>query len=140
MTMNSDYYRKLYGDMAEGRFQQRFVATQKGNGFFGRIIRGSLMPIIKSVLPYLKDVALEGVGSLVTDLQQGKTLKDAASSSLKKTSSTVLNDVAKRVAKAQTGSGVKRKKKSTQRGRGVSKRRTIAARRPSGRQQHPFKI
>lgn len=122
---SSDFYMNHYGAMADGHFQQRYVAAQKGNGFFGRIIKGSLIPVIKSVLPYLKNIALDGVGGLVDDIKNGKSLQEATTGQLKRSSETVFNDMAKRV-KRQSGSGVKRKK---QRGSGYRKQRGSGVRR-----------
>lgn len=116
---SSEFYMRHYGAMADGHFQHRYVAAQKGNGFFGRIIKGSLIPVIKSVLPYLKDIALDGVGGLVDDIKNGKSFKEATSGQLKRTSETVLNDMAKRV-KQQSGTGIRRRR---QKGSGFRKQR-----------------
>lgn len=116
---SSDFYIRHYGAMADGAHQQRYVAAQKGNGFFGRLIRGSLIPIVKSVLPYLKNVALDGVGGLVDDLKEGKSFKDATTGQLKRASDTVLTDMVKRV-KTQSGSGIKKRKRG-HRGAGLTK-------------------
>ena len=108
---SSEYYRNVYGAMAEGRveYQRTSGRGQKGNGFFGRLIRGSIAPMIKSILPYLKDVALDGVGGIVNNLKEGMTVKEASKSQLKRTASTLMNDVAKKLSKKeQSGSGFRR--------------------------------
>lgn len=133
---SSEYYRNVYGAMAEGRYQQRHVANQRGNGFFGRIVRGSILPLIKSVLPYIKDVALDGVGGLINDLKEGKTVKEASKNQLKRTSSAVLGDMVKRL-RLQTGSGVRRKRK--QKGSGLRKKGKRQAR-PRGRKRRKSRI
>lgn len=113
--MPAEYYRRVYGSMAEGRLevQRRHVIGQRGSGFFGRIIRGSLAPIIKSVLPYLKDVALEGVGGFVSDLKDGKGMKDASKNQIRKTAATLMSDIAKRITPrpVQDGSGFRKKRR-----------------------------
>lgn len=118
----ADFYRQVYGGMAEGTLEvQKRASNQRGNGFFGRIIKGSLAPIIRSVLPYLKDLALDGVGGLVSDLKEGMNMKDAAKSQLKRSASTVAEDMASTIKRkfAQTGSGIRKKQK----GSGLSKKR-----------------
>lgn len=128
---SSEFYKRHYGAMAEGVHHQRFIPTQKGNGFFGRIIRGSLIPVIKSVLPYLKNVALEGVGGLVDDLKSGKSFRDATTDQFKRSSETVLNDMAKRVKK-QTGSGLRRRRR--QKGAGIRRKKPV---RKTGKRGRP---
>lgn len=116
----ADFYRNVYGGMADGtiEIQKRGPLNQRGNGFFGRLIKGSLAPIIRSVLPYLKDMALEGVGGLVEDLKQGRSMKDAASNQFKRSASNLAEDVATRVKRtlAQSGSGLKRRRQARKRG------------------------
>lgn len=122
---NTDFYRKMYGGMAEGtiEIQRRGPTNQRGNGFFGRVIRGSLAPIIRSVLPYLKNMALEGVGGLVSELKEGKSVKEAATTQLKRSASTLAEDMAGKIKRrmTQAGAGIKRLKV---RKRGAQSRKT----------------
>lgn len=117
--MPAEFYRHVYGAMAEGRLdvQRRHVVGQRGSGFFGRIIRGSLAPIIRSVLPYLKDIALEGVGGLVNDLKNGISVREASKTQIRKTAANLMDDVAKRMRPVQEGSGFRRKRKRVTRRR-----------------------
>lgn len=86
-------------------------------------IKGSLIPVIKSVLPYLKNVALDGVLGLVDELKSGKSFKEATSDQLKRSSETVLNDMAKRIKKPQqAGSGVRKRR---QKGRGIRRKTPV---------------
>lgn len=123
----ADFYKSAYGGMADGSvaFQRRMPVNQRGNGFFGRIIKGSLAPIIRSVLPYLKDLALDGVGGIVNELKEGKGVKEAATNQFKRTAGNLAEDMARRVRNrvSQVGSGVRRKRRRTQKGSGVSKKR-----------------
>ena len=120
---SSEFYRNVYGSMAEGRYRYRHATVQRGNGFFGRVIRGSLLPIIKSVLPYLKDVALDGVGGLVNELKEGKSVKEASSNQLKRTTSNLMSDMARRIKNRQSGTGLRKRKRRKQTGSGVGKRK-----------------
>lgn len=110
----SEYYRNLYGAMAEGRLdvQKRHVIGMKGNGFFGRLVKGSLAPIIRTILPYLKDLALDGVGGFVSDLKSGTNIKDAAKKVASSTAGNVLEEIAKRARRQpQLGSGLRKRPK-----------------------------
>lgn len=80
---------------------------QRGRGFFGRILKGSILPIIRSVMPYLKDKALGGVEGLVTDMKSGMSIKEAGSRQLKRTASQVMDDVVTKIK--QRGSGVRKR-------------------------------
>lgn len=88
---------------------------QRGRGFFGRILKGSILPIIRSVLPYLKDKALDGVGKLVSDMKEGMSIKEAGKRQLKRTASQVFDDVVEKVQKSQKGSGVRKHKRKAKR-------------------------
>jgi hypothetical protein len=80
---------------------------QRGNGFFGRLLKGSILPIIRSVLPYFKDKAIEGVEGILSDVKEGVSLKEAGKRQLKRSAAKVLDDVLTK----QKGSGVRKHKR-----------------------------
>lgn len=80
----------------------------RGKGIFGDLIKGSILPLIQAVLPYFKDKAIEGVEGIISDVKEGVPLKEAGKRQLKRTASTVLQDVLK---KKQKGSGVRKHKR-----------------------------
>lgn len=63
---------------------------QKGHGFFGRMIKGSILPLIKKVLPYLKDQLLDTGKEFGRNIMTSDDFKTAA----KKTAKRKLGDVA----------------------------------------------
>ena len=81
---------------------------QKGNGFFGRFISGSMLPLIKKVLPFLGKSALNTGIDVLNDWSQGEKLKDSLSKRVKDTAEKI-NETAKAKVKEITGSG-KRKR------------------------------
>lgn len=102
---------------------------QRGRGFFGRILKGSILPIIRSIMPYIKDKAIDGVEGLVSDMKSGLSIKEAGTRQLKRTASQVMDDVVTRVK--QRGSGVRRRRR-----RKVSApRRTYKRKKATGRRR-----
>lgn len=99
----------------------RYLPNQRGNGFFGRLIKSSLLPLLKSIMPYIKDTAVEGVGNLIENVKSGENIKQAAKNALKNTASNVLTDMAAKVKK-QKGSGLRKSKRKRQQ-RGYKTRR-----------------
>ena len=118
-------YDKIYSDQAGGALNPyvsyRHLPYQRGRGFFGRVIKGSIMPLLKSVLPYLKDRALEGMEGVVDGIKSGETIKQAGTNQLKKTTARLATDVATRMK----GSGVKKRSLKSRKIIGIThKRRT----------------
>ena len=99
----SSYYKEQAGSGTRTYAGYRYMPHQRGGGFFGRIIKGSIMPVIKAVMPYLKDKAIEGVDGMITGLKEGKSFKEAGKQQLSQAASQVLTDMSRRV---QRGSGV----------------------------------
>ena len=83
---------------------------QKGHGFFGRMISGTVMPILKKVLPYLGKTALNTGADIISDLQTGETFKSSAKRRLKETGKRVGAKTMSKI-KEITGEGKKRRKR-----------------------------
>lgn len=80
----------------------------KGNGFFGRVIKGSVWPLLKTVGQYLFMKGKDQLGPAFEDYRKGKDIKDIAKRAGKRTAKAMLNDVANTI---QEGDGVNRAKK-----------------------------
>lgn len=63
---------------------------QKGHGFFGRMIKGSILPLIKKVLPYLKDQLFDTGREFGNNIMTSNNFKEAA----KKTAKRKIGDLA----------------------------------------------
>ena len=83
--------------------------VMRGNGFFGRMIKGGLMPIIRSVMPYLGGKAKSAVSDFAEDIKQGKSFGSAAKRTLRKGVSSMASDLASTLG--QDGGGVRRRRK-----------------------------
>lgn len=76
----------------------------KGNGFFGRILKSGIMPLINKVIPYLSRAAMPTVQNFAQNIADGQTLGQAGKRSLKKATSHILDDVSSSLK--QDGSGI----------------------------------
>jgi hypothetical protein len=135
-------YKSFYQEQAGGRIDPyvsyRILPSQKGAGFFGRLIKGTLWPLIKSVLPYAKEKTLSGVSELVTNLQAGKPLKESGLDALKKTGKEMFSDATREINhRLQKGGGMRKRRrrrgKTVQRKRAKSTRKTRTARKRTTR-------
>lgn len=54
------------------------IRYQRGNGFFGRIVSGTVMPILKKVLPFLGKTALNAGSDLLSDIEREENIKASA--------------------------------------------------------------
>lgn len=130
------YYREQAGGSIDAYTSLRYLPAQRGSGFFGRLIKGTVWPLIQQMLPYAKKKALEGVGNMVTELGQGSTFKEASKKILKKTGEEIIGDAAAKVQeKLQQGSGVRRRRRlkeskgKRKRGRPPKRKRSAAVKR-----------
>lgn len=109
-------YENFYTSQAGGRIDPyvsyRYLPNQRGNGFFGRLISGSILPLIQRVLPYLSSKTVEGVEGIVKDVKDGISIKQSAKNQLKRSASSVLQDMASKIS-PQKGSGLRRKHKTS---------------------------
>lgn len=102
------YYKDQAGSGLGGYSGARY---QKGHGWFGRIVSGGLVPILRRVLPYLGKRALEtGVG-LANDVMEGENFKSSARKRFKAAGKRLEGDALARV-RQMTGGGVRRRKKA----------------------------
>ena len=128
----NDFYMHQAGGAFDPYVSYRYLPTQRGNGFFGRLISGGIMPLIRQVLPYLTSRSVEGVEGIVNDMKEGRSIKESAKRQLKRSASTVLQDMATKISK-QAGSGLRRRKHKTKAKR-TSKAVCIRRRRSTKRQ------
>ena len=104
MNPYESYYLKQAGN---GVTTYTGIRYQKGNGFFGRLISGFALPLLK----YFGRQGIEAVGNVVSDIKENPEAK--------------LSDIIKKQAKSSlskmTDDGAKRAKKFIQTGKGVKK-------------------
>lgn len=79
---------------------------QKGHGFFGRMIKGSILPLIKKVLPYLKDQVIDTGREFGRNILTSDNFKQAATRTAKRKLGDIATDALERVkSMTQEGSG-----------------------------------
>lgn len=128
----TEYYRQQAGGGIDPYLSYRYLPSQKGAGFFGRLIKGTVWPLIQSLLPYARKKTLEGVGDFVTHAQSGDSLKDASKKALKKVGGEMFSDATRTmINKLQKGSGVRKGKRKG----GGGRKRKSSAKRKSGKKQ-----
>ena len=134
--LNAVNLKQYYNDQAGGRLDAytsyRYLPSQRGAGFFGRLIKGTFLPLLKQVLPYAKNTALTGVEDLVSGLREGKSFKESGSSALKKAAGTMFSDATRELG-FQKGSGIKKGRKRRR------KRKPAAAKRKVNRKNTAVK-
>lgn len=101
-----DYYINQAGSGLGGFAGQRY---QKGDGFFGRLISGTVMPIIRKVLPYLGKTAINTGIDILGDVSQGEKFKDSVKRRFRETGERVGEKAMSKVREI-TGSGRKRRR------------------------------
>jgi len=88
------------------------VRYQKGHGFFGRLLSGAVMPILK----YLGKKALSTGVNIGTDLLQGDNFKSTMKKRLKSAGLDIAEDALEKVRNSkQSGSGRRKRRKSLKR-------------------------
>ncbi len=88
------------------------VRYQKGHGFFGRLLSGAVMPILK----YLGKKALSTGVNIGTDLLQGDNFKSTMKKRLKSAGLDIVEDALEKVRNSkQSGSGRRKRRKSLKR-------------------------
>lgn len=107
------------------------VRYQKGNGFMGRLVTGTVMPILKKVLPFLGKTVLNAGSNIIQDFENGGNLKESASKRFNETK-TLLKSKSLQKLKELTGGG--RKKTRT------NKRKNIKKRKPKKKKQTKRRI
>jgi len=123
-----DYYVRQAGSGIAGYGGVRY---QKGNGFFGRLISGGLLPIIKSFLPYFGKKVLTAGTNIAEDMLDGKNFKSSVKSNLNNTARTMAKDAIKKTREAvQLGDGMrKRKAKKSLKSKAIKARKSVLKKR-----------
>lgn len=94
------------------------IRFQKGHGFFGRLLKGSVLPLLKRVLPYLGKKALDtGVG-ILGDVYNRKPVRESIRNRAKQTASQIAEDALVRVRGMQ-GEGIKRRRARRRKTKGI---------------------
>jgi hypothetical protein len=120
-----DYYVNQAGSGLGGFSGVRY---QKGDGFFGRMMSGSILPIIKKVLPYLGRQALATANDIAGDLSQGEKLKESFNKRFKSAAGRVGQDAMAKVRQL-SGSGRRKRKRRVAVCKNVVKKRVTKRRR-----------
>jgi hypothetical protein len=81
------------------------VRYQKGHGFFGRLFKGGIVPILK----YFGSKLLDGGIEMTKDIAGGESIKGAARKQIQNKVGEVAGDLFEKFA--QRGKGIKRKRK-----------------------------
>lgn len=102
-----DYYVNQAGSGLGGFSGVRY---QKGDGFFGRLVSGTLLPIVKKVLPYLGKQALSTAKDIAGDVSQGEKFTDSLKKRFKGTAERVGGDAMAKV-RQMSGMGKRRRRK-----------------------------
>lgn len=102
-----DYYLSQAGSGISGFSGIRY---QRGSGFFGRLISGGILPIIKKVLPYLGKKAMDVGLDIADDVMGGENFKESAQKRLKGSAKGVAADAIAKM-KQMRGSGIRRRKR-----------------------------
>ena len=89
------------------------VRFQRGHGFFSNFIKGRLLPILKSVLPYLGRNALDAGVNIAQNLKDGNSFKEATKKTLKKKAYDMAEDGLVTLKK-QSGLGIRRRRRRRQ--------------------------
>src|SRR5947199_7561361 len=87
------------------------IRYQKGDGFFGRFVSGTILPIIKKVLPYLGKTALNTGMDILGDVAEGGKFKESAKRRLRETGKKV-GEAAMAKVKEFTGTGRRRRRRA----------------------------
>lgn len=102
----NDYYVKQAGSGIGGFSGLRY---QKGDGFFGRMVSGAILPLIKKVLPFLGSTALSTGMNIMSDISSGQKFKESAGKRFRETAADI-EDKAMAKVKSLTGSGRRRRR------------------------------
>ena len=102
-----EYYARQAGSGLGGFAGVRY---QKGDGFFGRMMSGTVLPIIKRVLPYLGKTVLNTASDIFGDVSQGEKFKESFKRRFKDTAGQVGEDALSKM-KQLTGAGRRRRRR-----------------------------
>jgi hypothetical protein len=109
--MDSNPYKSYYSNQAGsgiGGFQG--VQFQRGAGFFGNVFKNAILPLLK----YMGKQAINTGAQVAEDAISGQNVLESMKARGKMSARSIASDAAKRMDKfAQTGTGRKRKRRST---------------------------
>lgn len=108
------------------------VKYQRGNGFFGRLLKGGIIPILK----YFGTKLFDGGMNIAKDVAHGESIKGAAKKTIQNTVGDIAGDIFEKVTH-QKGRGIKRR--SNKRHCGKIKKRKIT-RKPIKRRRKNKKL
>lgn len=107
--MNNPYVKYYVVQAGTGASVYRGVRFQRGHGFFGRLIKGAALPILK----YLSRAFLSTGIDVAKDALGGENVKESAKRRFKETGKRVANEgLEKAQSLLQKGSGKKKKRAS----------------------------
>ena len=121
--VDDNFYNTQYGGNIDPYSGYRFQYPSRnlrGNGIWSTI-KGGIMPILRSLLPYLGNTALDAAGGLVSEMTSGKSFKEAAKKTMKKTAKGIALDVANKLDQEGTGTRKKGRKRRRKRIKKVKK-------------------
>ena len=103
-----EYYHNQAGSGIGGFSGLRY---QKGNGFFGRLISGTVLPLLRKVLPYLGRTAMETGMDIAKDLSEGKKFKESFKERAKASGKKISEAALAKAEKMMSGSGIRRRRR-----------------------------
>lgn len=104
------YYKQQSGDGVGPIYAGYRWQGQRGAGWFGRVIKGGIVPLLSKILPYLGSKAVEAYQGMAQDFQSGRTdLKEIGKRQLRRSGAAIARDVASKLE--QTGSGIRKRKR-----------------------------
>lgn len=101
------------------------VRYQRGDGFWGRFISGTVLPLVKKGLPFLGKTAIDAGVGLVNDISKGETFGKSLKNRFKEGAGKVAHALEEKVDQL-TGSGKRKRGKSSARQIRKSKRQKPA--------------
>lgn len=102
-----EYYINQAGSGIGGFSGTRY---QKGDGFFGRLVSGTILPLVKKVLPYLGRTALNAGLDIASDVADGEKFKSSFKKRMKSSAEKVGADAMAKIQEV-TGSGKRRRRR-----------------------------
>lgn len=125
----NDYYVKQAGSGIGGFSGLRY---QKGDGFFGRMVSGAILPLIRKFIPFLGSTALSTGMNIMSDVSSGQKFKESAGKRFRETANDI-GDKAMAKVKSLTGSGRKRRRVKRIKPQVGGQKKTRKRRKMSGR-------
>lgn len=123
-----NYYYNQAGSGVGGFSGLRY---QKGDGFFGRLISGTVLPLLKKALPFLGRTAMETGVNIAKDVSEGKKFKDSFKERAKASGKKISEAALAKAEKMMSGSGLRkrrRRRRANQAKASATKRRKTSGR------------